>query len=81
MMEADYLIELMDYAIKRILDDVRNNKITAYKVATRIGTSQNVVTNMLEKGATGMRYSTLCNLLTFYEEYYGVLKLPKNDSL
>lgn len=80
-MEADYLIELMDYAIKRILDDVRNNKITAYKVATRIGTSQNVVTNMLEKGATGMRYNTLCNLLTFYEEHYGVLKLPKNDSL
>lgn len=80
-MEADYLIELMDYAIKRILDDVRNNKITAYKVATRIGTSQNVVTNMLEKGATGMRYNTLCNLLTFYEEYYGVLKLPKNDNL
>ena len=46
-MEADYLVELMDYAIKRILDDVRNNKITAYKVATRIGTSQTVVTIML----------------------------------
>lgn len=80
-MEADYLIELIDYAIERILNDVRNNKITAYRVATKIGTSQNVITNMLEKGATGMRYNTLCNLLTFYEEHYGVLKLPKNDSL
>lgn len=80
-MEADYLIELIDYAIERILDDVRNNKITAYKVADAIGTSQNVIINMLEKGVSGMRYNTLCNLLTFYEERYGVLKLPKKDNL
>lgn len=79
-MEADYLIDLIDYAIERILDDVRNKKITAYRVATKIGTSQNVILNMLEKGATGMRYNTLCNLLTFYEEQYGVLKLPKKDN-
>ena len=30
-MEVDYLIELIDYAIERILNDVRNNNITAYR--------------------------------------------------
>lgn len=78
-MEVEYLLELIEFAVNRILEDIKNNKYSAYKVANYLGTSQNTILNLMNKGISNARKSTIDGLLQFYEEQYGIISLPKKE--
>ena len=76
------LVELMIRScLERIIDDLKNGKYTTYFVMKETGVT-NTTLNKLKKGTTSIdKLSTesLFALLTFYEERYGVPRVPDHE--